>query len=113
MHIWSLSQCLLRRGHRVVVITHGYDNRKGVRYMTNGLKVGGGERLEGAGSQAVLVAWKDPVFASQVFVFVHVGSRYKHAFLGHATAVEEHESYSSYSSPVTCSEVRLSRPTPP
>lgn len=41
MHIWSLSQCLLRRGHRVVVITHGYDNRKGVRYMTNGLKVGG------------------------------------------------------------------------
>lgn len=39
MHIWSLSQCLLRRGHRVVVITHGYDNRKGVRYMTNGLKV--------------------------------------------------------------------------
>jgi len=39
MHIWSLSQCLLRRGHRVVVITHCYDNRKGVRYMTNGLKV--------------------------------------------------------------------------
>lgn len=39
MHIWSLSQCLLRRGHRVVVVTHGYDNRKGVRYMTNGLKV--------------------------------------------------------------------------
>lgn len=43
MHIWSLSQCLLRRGHRVVVITHGYDNRKGVRYMTNGLKVRGQE----------------------------------------------------------------------
>lgn len=39
MHIWSLSQCLLRRGHRVIVVTHGYDNRKGVRYMTNGLKV--------------------------------------------------------------------------
>lgn len=38
-HIWSLSQCLLRRGHRVVVVTHGCDNRKGVRYMTNGLKV--------------------------------------------------------------------------
>ena len=47
MHIWSLSQCLLRRGHRVVVITHGYDNRKGVRYMTNGLKVrrAGRERI--------------------------------------------------------------------
>ncbi|CAN0478576.1 unnamed protein product [Scytosiphon promiscuus] len=45
MHIWSLSQCLLRRGHRVVVITHGYDNRKGVRYMTNGLKVRGQETV--------------------------------------------------------------------
>lgn len=45
MHIWSLSQCLLRRGHRVVVITHGYDNRKGVRYMTNGLKVGAKRRF--------------------------------------------------------------------
>lgn len=44
MHIWSLSQCLLSRGHRVVVITHGYDNRKGVRYMTNGLKVTRGVR---------------------------------------------------------------------
>ncbi|CAM9869731.1 unnamed protein product, partial [Ascophyllum nodosum] len=39
MHIWSLSQCLLRRGHGVVIVTHAYDNRKGVRYMTNGLKV--------------------------------------------------------------------------
>ncbi|CAM9301311.1 unnamed protein product, partial [Discosporangium mesarthrocarpum] len=39
MHIWSLSQCLLKRGHRVVVVTHSYDNRKGIRYMTNGLKV--------------------------------------------------------------------------
>ena len=39
MHIWSLAQCLLRRGHKVVVITHAYDGRVGVRYMTNGLKV--------------------------------------------------------------------------
>lgn len=45
MHIWSLSQCLLRRGHRVIVVTHGYDNRKGVRYMTNGLKVRWGDRF--------------------------------------------------------------------
>ena len=40
MHIWSLAQCLLRRGHKVVVITHAYDGRVGVRYMTNGLTVG-------------------------------------------------------------------------
>jgi phosphatidylinositol glycan class A protein len=40
MHIWCLSQCLIERGHKVVVITHSYgDDRKGIRYMTNGLKV--------------------------------------------------------------------------
>jgi phosphatidylinositol glycan class A protein len=39
MHIWSLSQCLLRQGHQVIVITHAYGQRTGVRYMTNGLKV--------------------------------------------------------------------------
>lgn len=49
MHMWSLSQCLLRRGHKVIVLTHAVpgpksDNasptqRSGVRYMTNGLKV--------------------------------------------------------------------------
>eukprot|EP00939_MAST-03C_sp_MAST-3C-sp1_P002870 g2870.t1 len=39
MHIWSLSQSLIRRGHKVIVITHAYGDRSGVRYMTNGLKV--------------------------------------------------------------------------
>lgn len=40
MHIWSLAQCLLRRGHKVVVLTHAVDGgRAGVRWMTNGLKV--------------------------------------------------------------------------
>lgn len=39
MHIWSLSQHLIRQGHKVIVITHAYDDRKGVRYMSNGLKV--------------------------------------------------------------------------
>ncbi|XP_041782532.1 phosphatidylinositol N-acetylglucosaminyltransferase subunit A [Anopheles merus] len=38
-HIFNLSQCLLARGHNVIVITHSYGDRKGVRYMTNGLKV--------------------------------------------------------------------------
>ncbi|KDO29591.1 hypothetical protein SPRG_05544 [Saprolegnia parasitica CBS 223.65] len=42
MHIWSLSQCLLRQGHKVIVITHmteGSEKRQGIRYMTNNLKV--------------------------------------------------------------------------
>lgn len=38
-HIYYLSQCLLELGHKVVVLTHAYGNRSGVRYMTNGLKV--------------------------------------------------------------------------
>lgn len=38
-HIYFLAQCLIELGHRVVVITHGYGNRKGIRYLSNGLKV--------------------------------------------------------------------------
>ncbi|KAH8967954.1 hypothetical protein BDL97_03G103600 [Sphagnum fallax] len=38
-HIYYLSQCLLQRGHKVIVATHAYGKRSGVRYMTNGLKV--------------------------------------------------------------------------
>ena len=38
-HIYQLSQCLLERGHKVVVVTHAYGNKKGVRYLSNGLKV--------------------------------------------------------------------------
>ena len=29
----------MERGHKVIIITHKYDDRVGVRYMTNGLKV--------------------------------------------------------------------------
>ena len=39
MHIWSLSQCLRSAGHKVVVLTREVDDRRGVRWMTNGLKV--------------------------------------------------------------------------
>jgi len=39
MHIWYLAQCLMQRGHKVIVVTHAYGDRQGVRYMTNGLKV--------------------------------------------------------------------------
>lgn len=38
-HIFNLSQCLIKEGHKVVVITHKYGARVGVRYMTGGLKV--------------------------------------------------------------------------
>lgn len=38
-HIYYLSQCLIQLGHKVVVMTHAYGNRSGVRYMTGGLKV--------------------------------------------------------------------------
>ncbi|KAG5833518.1 hypothetical protein ANANG_G00276760 [Anguilla anguilla] len=38
-HIYQLSQCLIERGHKVIIVTHAYGNRKGVRYLTNGLKV--------------------------------------------------------------------------
>lgn len=38
MHIWSLSEALVRRGHRVVVATHAYPDHYGVRYFANGIK---------------------------------------------------------------------------
>ncbi|XP_041474313.1 phosphatidylinositol N-acetylglucosaminyltransferase subunit A-like isoform X2 [Lytechinus variegatus] len=38
-HIYQLSQCLLARGHKVIVITHAYGERTGIRYLTNYLKV--------------------------------------------------------------------------
>jgi hypothetical protein len=38
-HIYQLSQCLIDRHYKVIVVTHAYDDRVGVRYMTNGLKV--------------------------------------------------------------------------
>lgn len=39
-HVYNLSQCLMDTGHHVVVMTHAYGSRTGVRYLTNGLKVG-------------------------------------------------------------------------
>ncbi|KAF3453000.1 hypothetical protein FNV43_RR03433 [Rhamnella rubrinervis] len=38
-HIYYLSQCLLKLGHNLVVLTHAYGTWTGVRYMTGGLKV--------------------------------------------------------------------------
>ncbi|KAM7349335.1 phosphatidylinositol glycan anchor biosynthesis class A [Cochliomyia hominivorax] len=38
-HIFNLSQILLKRGHKVIILTHCYGDCKGIRYLTNGLKV--------------------------------------------------------------------------
>uniref|UniRef100_A0A914ZUQ3 phosphatidylinositol N-acetylglucosaminyltransferase n=1 Tax=Parascaris univalens TaxID=6257 RepID=A0A914ZUQ3_PARUN len=38
-HIYFLAHCLLQSGHKVIVITHAYGPRMGVRYLSNGLKV--------------------------------------------------------------------------
>lgn len=38
-HVYDLLQKLIDMGHSVVVVTHDYGNRQGVRYLTNGLKV--------------------------------------------------------------------------
>lgn len=38
-HVFQLSQCLIEKGHKIVVITHAYGDRTGIRYMTKGIKV--------------------------------------------------------------------------
>ena len=38
-HLYQLAQCLLEEGHVVVIVTHAYGNRVGIRYMANYLKV--------------------------------------------------------------------------
>lgn len=38
-HVYHLSQKLIDLGHSVVIITHSYGNRNGVRILANGLKV--------------------------------------------------------------------------
>ncbi|KAH7071651.1 phosphatidylinositol:UDP-GlcNAc transferase PIG-A [Paraphoma chrysanthemicola] len=37
--MYQLSSKLIDRGHKVIVITHAYAGRTGVRYLTNGIKV--------------------------------------------------------------------------
>ena len=38
-HIYQISQHLIGRGHKVVVVTHHYGNRTNIRYLSNYLKV--------------------------------------------------------------------------
>eukprot|EP00760_Papus_ankaliazontas_P033322 PhM_4_TR6288/c5_g3_i1/m.93832/K03857/PIGA, GPI3; phosphatidylinositol glycan, class A len=40
IHIYNVAYCLMRRGHKVIIITRAYGERhNGVRYLNNGLKV--------------------------------------------------------------------------
>ena len=40
MHMYNLAQCLIDRGHKIIVITSTYSGeRTGIRYLSNGLKV--------------------------------------------------------------------------
>ena len=39
IHMYNVAQCLLRRGHKVIIISRAYGDRNGIRYTTNGLKV--------------------------------------------------------------------------
>ena len=38
-HLYQVAQCLLERGHNVIIVTHAYGGRSGIRYMANLLKV--------------------------------------------------------------------------
>lgn len=39
LHVYQLSQKLIDRGHSVIIITHAYGSRTGIRVLSNGLKV--------------------------------------------------------------------------
>ena len=39
VHVYQLSVALIRRGCKVIILTHHYKNRQGVKYMGNGVKV--------------------------------------------------------------------------
>ena len=39
LHIYALAMRLRARGHKVVIFTHAYGTRVGVRWITNGVKV--------------------------------------------------------------------------
>lgn len=38
-HLYQVASCLVLRGHKVVIVTHSYGNREGVRYLSSGVKV--------------------------------------------------------------------------
>ncbi|KAL6073502.1 phosphatidylinositol N-acetylglucosaminyltransferase [Balamuthia mandrillaris] len=38
-HIYQVASCLVQRGHKVIVVTHNYGERKGIRYLASGVKV--------------------------------------------------------------------------
>ena len=39
VHLYQLALQMIRKGCKVIMLTHHYDDRQGVKYMGNGLKV--------------------------------------------------------------------------
>ena len=38
-HVYFLSQMLVKRGHSITIVTHAYEDRVGIRYLSSGVKV--------------------------------------------------------------------------
>ena len=38
-HMYNLAECLQLNGHKVIVVTSAFDERIGIRHLTNGVKV--------------------------------------------------------------------------
>lgn len=36
-HIYQLAKCLIKNGHKVIILTHSYGNRTGIRYLCAGI----------------------------------------------------------------------------
>jgi phosphatidylinositol glycan class A protein len=39
VHVYQLAVTLIRLGCKVIILTHSYKNRKGIKFMGNGVKV--------------------------------------------------------------------------
>jgi len=39
VHVYQLSVALIRSGCKVIILTHQFKNRQGIKYMGNGVKV--------------------------------------------------------------------------
>ncbi|KAJ3426762.1 n-acetylglucosaminyl-phosphatidylinositol biosynthetic protein [Anaeramoeba flamelloides] len=67
-HIFQLSQCLIKRGHKVIVITHQYGDRNGIRFMTNGLKVYYIPKLRAPDKSSFPTVWNNTPILRDIFL---------------------------------------------
>ncbi|CAJ0931994.1 unnamed protein product, partial [Mesorhabditis belari] len=104
-HIYFLAKCLLARGHKVIVITHAYGERRGIRYLSNGLKVyylpflivyNGASLGQGPAS----FPWFRQIFISEDIQIVHGHSSFStlaHEALMHAGILGLHTVFTDHS----------------